>query len=502
MELFLDNLLEVVVAVNGFLWNFLLLFILCGVGIYYTFKLKFIQVRKFGEGFRLVFGNLKLNGEKKEHGEMTPFQSLATAIAAQVGTGNLTGAATALLSGGPGAIFWMWLSAFFGMATIYSEATLAQKYKTVVDGEVTGGPVYYIRAAFTGKFGKVLAATFSVLIILALGFMGNMVQSNSIGAAFSEVFASRNINIPPITVGLLIAVVAGFVFIGGTQRLASVVEKIVPIMAFVYIIGSLALIGMNISEVPEAFKMIIVGAFNPKAVLGGAVGISIKEAIRYGVARGLFSNEAGMGSAPNAAATATVSHPVKQGLIQTLGVFTDTLIICTCTAFIVLLSSDTLVQYSAKNNIPLADIAGIEVTQIAISSQVGSWGQYFIAFCIFFFAFSSIIGNYYYGETNIQFISTKKIYLYLYRILVIGMVLFGSVASMQLVWSIADVFMGLMAILNLIAIVLLSKIAIKALQDYIAQRKSGKNPVFSASSIPELGDEVEEWRDDEKEATA
>lgn len=419
MELFLDNLLEVVVAVNGFLWNFLLLFILCGVGIYYTFKLKFIQVRKFGEGFRLVFGNLKLNGEKKEHGEMTPFQSLATAIAAQVGTGNLTGAATALLSGGPGAIFWMWLSAFFGMATIYSEATLAQKYKTVVDGEVTGGPVYYIRAAFTGKFGKVLAATFSVLIILALGFMGNMVQSNSIGAAFSEVFASRNINIPPITVGLLIAVVAGFVFIGGTQRLASVVEKIVPIMAFVYIIGSLALIGMNISEVPEAFKMIIVGAFNPKAVLGGAVGISIKEAIRYGVARGLFSNEAGMGSTPHAHARAAAKNPHEQGLTAMVSVFIDTFIILNLTAFSILTSG---VLDSGKE--------GIALTQTAFVNTFGSGGDIFIAICLLFFAFSTILGWHFFGRINVKYLFGQKA-VKIYSLIVILFIIVGSTLKLN-----------------------------------------------------------------------
>ncbi|WP_270840083.1 alanine/glycine:cation symporter family protein [Peptacetobacter hiranonis] len=462
MELFLDNLLEVVVAVNGFLWNFLLLFILCGVGIYYTFKLKFIQVRKFGEGFRLVFGNLKLNGEKKEHGEMTPFQSLATAIAAQVGTGNLTGAATALLSGGPGAIFWMWLSAFFGMATIYSEATLAQKYKTVVDGEVTGGPVYYIRAAFTGKFGKVLAATFSVLIILALGFMGNMVQSNSIGAAFSEVFASRNLNIPPITVGLLIAVVAGFVFIGGTQRLASVVEKIVPIMAFVYIIGSLALIGMNISEVPEAFKMIIVGAFNPKAVLGGAVGISIKEAIRYGVARGLFSNEAGMGSTPHAHARAAAKNPHEQGLTAMVSVFIDTFIILNLTAFSILTSG---VLDSGKE--------GIALTQTAFVNTFGSSGDIFIAVCLLFFAFSTILGWHFFGRINVKYLFGQKA-VKIYSLIVILFIIVGSTLKVELVWQLADCFNGLMVIPNAIALFALSGVVMGIYKKY-GSNDSDKN---------------------------
>ena len=273
-------LLDVVTAVNDWMWSIGLLIILCGTGIYFTIRLKFIQVRKFGEGLRLVFGHFRMNGEKREHGEMTPFQSLATAIAAQVGTGNLTGAATALVSGGPGAIFWMWLSAFFGMATIYGEAVLAQEYKTTVEGEVTGGPVYYIRQAFKGTFGRVLAVIFAVFIILALGFMGNMVQSNSIGAAFAEVFAARNINVPPVAIGILLAVFAVFIFVGGTKRLAAVVEKMVPIMAAVYIVGSLVLIGMNITALPGALKMIFVGAFAPKAILGGAAGITVREAIR------------------------------------------------------------------------------------------------------------------------------------------------------------------------------------------------------------------------------
>ena len=278
----MDALLEVVSKGNDFLWSFLLILLLCGTGVYYTVRLKFIQVRKFGEGCRQVFGHIKLNGEKHEKGEMSPFQSIATAIAAQVGTGNLAGAATALIGGGPGAIFWMWISAFFGMATIYAEAVLAQTYKTEVNGEVTGGPVYYIKAAFKGTFGKVLAALFAVFIVLALGFMGNMVQSNSIGAAFVEVFHVFNLNIPPVAVGVVVAAFAAFIFLGGTKRLAAVVEKIVPIMAGVYIVGSVILIAMNFTQIPAAFKMIFVGAFDPQAILGAGAGIAVKEAIRFG----------------------------------------------------------------------------------------------------------------------------------------------------------------------------------------------------------------------------
>lgn len=256
----MEAVTEVVSKASDYLWNVILIILLCGTGIYFTIRLKFIQIRKFGEGFKLVFGNISLKGEKGKNGEMTTFQSLATAIAAQVGTGNLAGAATALIGGGPGAIFWMWVSAFFGMSTIYAEATLAQQYKVKKDGEVTGGPVYYIRAAFKGTFGKALAAIFAILIVLALGFTGNMVQSNSIGAAFSEVFSARNIEIPSIVFGLILAAVIGFIFLGGVNRLASVVEKIVPIMAGIYIVGSLVLILMNITALPGAIKMIFVGA--------------------------------------------------------------------------------------------------------------------------------------------------------------------------------------------------------------------------------------------------
>ena len=332
----MEAVTEVVSKASDYLWNVILIILLCGTGIYFTIRLKFIQIRKFGEGFKLVFGNISLKGEKGKNGEMTTFQSLATAIAAQVGTGNLAGAATALIGGGPGAIFWMWVSAFFGMSTIYAEATLAQQYKVKKDGEVTGGPVYYIRAAFKGTFGKALAAIFAILIVLALGFTGNMVQSNSIGAAFSEVFSARNIEIPSIVFGLILAAVIGFIFLGGVNRLASVVAKIVPIMAGIYIVGSLVLILMNITALPGAIKMIFVGAFNPEAVVGAGAGIAVREAIRFGVARGLFSNEAGMGSTPHAHARAKVENPHKQGLAAMISVFIDTFIILNLTVFSIL----------------------------------------------------------------------------------------------------------------------------------------------------------------------
>ena len=441
-------MLELIKAVNEWMWSLGLLIILCGTGIYFTIRLKFIQVRKFGEGLRLVFGHLRMNGEKREHGEMTPFQSLATAIAAQVGTGNLTGAATALVSGGPGAIFWMWVSAFFGMATIYGEAVLAQEYKTTVDGEVTGGPVYYIRQAFKGTFGKILAVVFAVFIILALGFMGNMVQSNSIGAAFSEVFASRNINIPPVAVGILLAVTALFIFVGGTKRLAAVVEKMVPFMAAVYIIGSLILIGMNITAFPEALKMIFVGAFRPEAILGGAAGITVREAIRYGVARGLFSNEAGMGSTPHAHARAAAKNPHEQGMTAMISVFIDTFIILNLTVFTILTSG---VLSSGKE--------GIALTQEAFVSNFGGFGDIFVAVCLLFFAFSTILGWHFFGEINVRYLFGKKA-VKVYSVIVAAFIIVGSTLKVDLVWELADFFNGLMVIPNALALLALSGVVV------------------------------------------
>ena len=442
-------MLDLIKAVNEWMWSLGLLIILCGTGIYFTIRLRFIQIRKFGEGMRLVFGHFRMNGEKREHGEMTPFQSLATAIAAQVGTGNLTGAATALVSGGPGAIFWMWVSAFFGMATIYGEAVLAQEYKTTVDGEVTGGPVYYIRQAFKGTFGKVLAAVFAVFIILALGFMGNMVQSNSIGAAFAEVFDARNIQIPPIAVGILLAVFALFIFVGGTKRLAAVVEKMVPVMAAIYIVGSLILIAMNITALPGALKMIFVGAFHPQAILGGAVGITVREAIRYGVARGLFSNEAGMGSTPHAHARAAAKNPHEQGMTAMISVFIDTFIILNLTVFTILTSG---ALSSGKD--------GIALTQEAFVSNFGGFGDIFVAVCLLFFAFSTILGWHFFGEINVRYLFGKRA-VKVYSVIVTAFIIVGSTLKVDLVWELADFFNGLMVIPNALALLALSGVVVK-----------------------------------------
>ena len=442
-------MLDLIKAVNEWMWSLGLLIILCGTGIYFTIRLRFIQIRKFGEGMRLVFGHFRMNGEKREHGEMTPFQSLATAIAAQVGTGNLTGAATALVSGGPGAIFWMWVSAFFGMATIYGEAVVAQEYKTTVDAEVTGGPVYYIRQAFKGTFGKVLAAVFAVFIILALGFMGNMVQSNSIGAAFAEVFDARNIQIPPIAVGILLAVFALFIFVGGTKRLAAVVEKMVPVMAAIYIVGSLILIAMNITALPGALKMIFVGAFNPQAILGGAAGITVREAIRYGVARGLFSNEAGMGSTPHAHARAAAKNPHEQGMTAMISVFIDTFIILNLTVFTILTSG---ALSSGKD--------GIALTQEAFVSNFGGFGDIFVAVCLLFFAFSTILGWHFFGEINVKYLFGKRA-VKVYSVIVTAFIIVGSTLKVDLVWELADFFNGLMVIPNALALLALSGVVVK-----------------------------------------
>ena len=450
----MDVITNLVAKGNSFLWSFLLIVLLCGTGIYYTIRLRFIQVRKFGEGWKLVFGHLSLNGEKHEKGEMTPFQSIATAIAAQVGTGNLAGAATALLGGGPGAIFWMWVSAFFGMSTIYAEATLAQNFKTEVNGEVTGGPVYYIKAAFKGTLGKVLAGLFAIFIVLALGFMGNMVQANSIGAAFTEAFGAFNITISPVVIGVIVAAVAAFVFLGGTQRLASVVEKVVPIMAGVYIVGSLILIIMNIANLPAAIKMIFVGAFDPQAVLGAGAGIAVKEAIRFGVARGLFSNEAGMGSTPHAHARATAENPHKQGLCAMISVFIDTFVILNLTVFSVL---TTGALESGKN--------GTALTQAAFMRGFGTFGIVFVAVFLLFFAFSTILGWPFFGLINAKYLfgdGAAKIY----SLLGVVCIIIGSALKLELVWDLADFFNGLMVIPNAMALLALSGLVVKICNKY------------------------------------
>jgi len=457
MEAFMDQLNQVVVALQGVLSGKILVVLLVGTGIWFTIRLGGVQFREFGHAFKAVFGNIKLNGEKAGKDGMSSFQSLATAIAAQVGTGNLAGAATAMVMGGPGAIFWMWVSAIFGMATIFVEASLAQKYKTVDDsGEVTGGPVYYIRAAYKGTFGKVLAAIFAVLITLALGFFGNMVQANSIADAFKGAFG-----INPVIVGVIVAILSAFIFLGGVGRIASVTEKIVPIMATFYIIGALVLIIMNAGMIPEAFRQIFVGEFNPEAALGGFAGVAVSKAIQFGVARGLFSNEAGMGSTPHAHAVAKVKHPCDQGMVAMMGVFIDTLIILNLTAFSVLCTGQ-LTEY----NQPLSAAA---LTQAAFNSGFGSFGSIFIAICMFFFAFSTIVGWYFFGEKNVRYLfGTKAVKPY--AVLVTIFIVIGSALKVELVWNLSDLFNSLMVIPNVLGLWALSGVAKELYADWKSQK--------------------------------
>ena len=435
---------QIVDAVNGVLWGWLLLFLLCGTGIFYTFRLRFIQLRKLPHAFRRLFSNISLHGESADHTGMSSFQALATAVAAQVGTGNIAGAATAIAAGGPGAIFWMWLSAFFGMATNYSEAVLAQRYKTTNErGETVGGPAYYIRAAFTGTFGKLLAAFFSVAIILALGFMGNMVQSNSIGAAFSTAFG-----LSPVLVGIVVAVISAAIFLGGAKRIAWVMEKLVPLMALLYVGGCLVIIFANITALPGAFKTIFVMAFDPQSAGGGALGITVREAMRYGVARGLFSNEAGMGSTPHAHALAKVDHPDDQGMMAMMGVFIDTFVVLTCTALVIVITG-----------VWNCGSTGTELAQIAFDTVFGSFGNIYIAVCLFFFAFSTIIGWYFFGEANVKALFGAK-YVKIYAAVVVVFIVIGSGLKVNLVWNMSDMFNGLMVLPNLIGLLALSGVVV------------------------------------------
>ena len=428
---------------SDILWNSLLLFLLVGTGVFFTIRLRGVQLRRFGEGFHRVFGNFTLRGKKADDQGMSSFQALATAIAAQVGTGNITGCATALVSGGPGALFWVWVSAFFGMATIYAEAVLAQRYRTTVNGKVTGGPAYYIRAAFKGTFGKVLAGVFSVLIILALGFMGNMVQSNSIGDAFHNAFGMSH-----LAVGIVVAVIAAFIFLGGVQRIAAVTEKIVPIMAAFYIVGCVVILVMNYKALPNAFTQIFVLAFNPQAMAGGVAGVTVQQAMRFGVARGLFSNEAGMGSTPHAHALAKVNHPREQGAVAILGVFIDTFVVLTLTG-LVLITSGLIPE----------GLTGTALTQAAFSLAFGGFGPVFIAICMFFFAFSTIIGWYFFGQSNFKALFGEKA-LPVYSVIVVVFILVGSTLKVDLVWAMADFFNGLMAVPNLLALLALSGVVV------------------------------------------
>ncbi len=436
----------IVDLVNGLLWDKLLIFALLGTGIFYSFYLKLPQLTKVGEGFKLTFGGLFKKKTDEEAGSMSSFQALATAIAAQVGTGNLAGVATAIAAGGPGAIFWMWISAIFGMGTIFGEAVLAQKYAERIDGEMTGGPAYYLSKGLKSKF---LAGTFAVLIIFALGFVGNMVQSNSIAVAVHEAFG-----INKLIIGIIIATCAGLILIGGMKRIASFAEFVVPFMAAIYIIGSLVIIFKNSSEILPAFKSIFVGAFSSQAVGGGVLGVTVKQAVRFGISRGLFSNEAGMGSTPHAHAVARVAHPAQQGMVAMVGVIIDTMVVCTATALV-----NIVTQASTSG------LTGAAMTQKAFELGLGRFGVVFIAVSLFFFAFTTIIGWTFFGEANIKYLFGPKA-VNPYKIVVLFFIVGGALLQVDLVWDLADMFNGLMVIPNLIGLLILSPQVVKILNDY------------------------------------
>jgi AGCS family alanine or glycine:cation symporter len=470
MTLNLDALNTAITSVNDALWTYLLIGALIICGLYFTIRTRFVQFTMIGDMFRQLVDASPASGGKKH---ISSFQAFAVSVATRVGTGNLAGVATAIAVGGPGAVFWMWIIALIGSATAFVEATLAQLYKRPDSESFIGGPAYYISR---GMHNKWMAALFAVLLTLTFGLSYNSIQSNTICGALNQAFGFNQ-----TIVGIILSALALFIAFGGIQRIAHVSSILVPVMAIGYFILALVVVIMNYDLVPHVIKLIFVNAFGFEQVAGGGLGMTIM----IGIRRGLFSNEAGEGSAPNVAATAHVSHPAKQGLIQALGVFTDTLLVCSCTAFLVLISG----LYNTES------IQGIQLTQASMESQVGSWGTIFVAIAIILFAFSSIIGNYYYGEANIRFLTDKKWVLQVFRILSGGaFVFFGAVASFEFVWNLGDLFMALLTLCNLIALVFLCKYVFKLLDNYRDQKRRGiKNPEFHRSDLPEVADELDAW---------
>ncbi|WP_144027308.1 alanine/glycine:cation symporter family protein [Paenibacillus selenitireducens] len=460
---------NVVLSLSDFVWTYILIAVLIVLGVYFSVRTRFVQVVAIRETLRLLVekepSDSSTKGEKKG---VSSFQAFCISTASRVGTGNLAGVAIAISLGGPGAVFWMWVIAIFGAASGFVESTLAQIFKVRDGNNFRGGPAYYMEKALNARW---LGIIFALLITFSFGFVFNAVQVNTMTSAFQGSFGWE-----PLWIGIVLAVMLALTIFGGVQRIGQVSSVIVPVMATGYILIALFVIVMNISAIPQVFSDIFMHAFGFREAASGGIGA----AMMMGIKRGLFSNEAGMGSAPNAAATANVSHPVKQGMIQSLGVFVDTLLVCSATAFIILFSG-----LHASG-----DYDGIQLTQQALASQVGDWANIFVGLAIFLFAFSSLIGNYYYGQSNIEFINGKgrhiKMWMLLYRLGVIAMVIFGSVAKVALVWDMADLFMGCMALINLVVITLLGKYAFAALQDYRRQRQSGVDPQFHASTIPGL----------------
>lgn len=449
-------------TLNGFLWSYVLIIMLIGLGLWFTLRSGFVQLRCIKEMVRLI---TKTAGSKVEKNSVSSFQAFCISTASRVGVGNIAGIAIAVVTGGPGAIFWMWVIALIGSATGFVESTLGQIYKVPREGGgFRGGPAYYIRNVLGNK---PMAILFAVLISVTYGLIFNSVQSNTIAVSFSAAFG-----ISRTAVGICIAALTAAVIFGGVTRIAKVAEMMVPVMAGIYLLVALYVTVVNISLVPQMLSDIVSSAFGMQAVAGGGMGA----ALMTGIQRGLFSNEAGMGAVPNAAATASTSHPVKQGLIQAFGVFVDTLFVCSASAFIILLTND----YTASGK------TGIELAQLALAEHIGGWAPTFLAVMIILFAFSSIVGNYYYGDINIPFINKNKSFLMLYRAAVVAMVMFGSIAEVPFVWSLADLFMALMAITNLVAIALLGKYAFIALDDYLRQKRSGiVEPEFDPAVMPD-----------------
>jgi len=463
---------ELINQINDAVWSYVLASTLIGCGLWFTWRLKFMQFRMIGEMIRLL-GDSATRPQQAGQSHVSSFQAFAISVATRVGTGNLAGVATAIAIGGPGAVFWMWVTALIGASTAFVESTLAQLFKRPHKESFIGGPAFYIER---GMHCRWMAVLFAILLTMTFGLINNSTQTNTICRAMEQAFGWS-----PFWVGAVIAAATLFIAFGGIRRIAHVSSVLVPVMAIGYLILALVIIAMNISLVPQVLKVIVDNAFGIGQVAGGSLGTTIA----LGVRRGLFSNEAGEGSAPNVAATADVTHPVKQGLIQSLGVFTDTLLVCSCTAFIILISG------LYRN----PELNGIALTQSALQSEIGTLGPVFIAIAILLFAFSSIIGNYYYGEANIRFMTQNRHVMTLYRVLSAGvMVMFGAMATLELVWSLVDLFMALLTACNLVAIVILGRYAFRLFDDYRRQKRAGiKEPVFHRSSLPEIADEIECW---------
>jgi len=452
-------------SVNEVLWGPVMLIMLLGTGALFTYKLRFIQFRRFKDSIRHTFSGMLDKSVVADESGISSFQALSTAIAAQVGTGNLVGVATAIGAGGPGAVFWMWVSGIFGMGTIFAESVLGQEYRRKVGGEMTGGPAYYIR---NGLGSKALAALFAVAIVLALGLVGNMVQSNSIADAVNEAF-----HIPPLYVGLALALLAGLVIIGGITRIASVTERLVPIMALFYMIAAIAVIIINIDQLIPSLRLIVHSAFNPRAATGGVIGVTLRQTFRYGLARGLFSNEAGMGSTPQAHAVAKVGHPAQQGLVGIFGVIFDTFIVCTLTALVIITTGAWELAGSLE---------GVALTQQGFVESFGNLGENFIAVALFFFAFTTIISWYYFGESNIKYLFGTRA-LGIYKLLVVICVVIGSTLEVPVIWEMADAFNAIMVLPNLIALVGLASLVVKIYDDYEDNFLEGEKSQYENTDI-------------------